>query len=172
MRGQDFDRTSARGKREEPDHHARAGHVHGQLPQRKARGAHHGDLRLLGHARELRGTLARFGEVAQCVFDAHHREVDGDAEWKRGEYPAHEELSYTGVERAGIDREFEQCSRAGPRRAEEERDRHVDGGVPGDVRVDPLVGGGLKEVAPYIALILILMFKPYGLFGKRKIERV
>lgn len=38
--------------------------------------------------------------------------------------------------------------------------------------VDPLVGGGAKEVAPYIALILILMFKPYGLFGKKKIERV
>jgi len=38
--------------------------------------------------------------------------------------------------------------------------------------IDPAVGGGAKEVAPYIALILILMFKPYGLFGKRKIERV
>jgi len=38
--------------------------------------------------------------------------------------------------------------------------------------VDPLVGGGAKEVAPYIVLILILMFKPYGLFGKKKIERV
>jgi len=38
--------------------------------------------------------------------------------------------------------------------------------------IDPVVGGGAKEVAPYIALILILMFKPYGLFGKRKIERV
>jgi branched-chain amino acid transport system permease protein len=38
--------------------------------------------------------------------------------------------------------------------------------------VDPMVGGGAKEVAPYIALILILMFKPYGLFGKKKIERV
>jgi branched-chain amino acid transport system permease protein len=38
--------------------------------------------------------------------------------------------------------------------------------------VDPIVGGGAKEVAPYIALILILMFKPYGLFGKKKIERV
>jgi branched-chain amino acid transport system permease protein len=38
--------------------------------------------------------------------------------------------------------------------------------------IDPLVGGGIKEVAPYIALILILMVKPYGLFGKKKIERV
>lgn len=38
--------------------------------------------------------------------------------------------------------------------------------------LDPLVGGGIKEIAPYIALILILMFKPYGLFGKKKIERV
>jgi branched-chain amino acid transport system permease protein len=38
--------------------------------------------------------------------------------------------------------------------------------------LDPLVGGGAKEVAPYVVLILILMFKPYGLFGKRTIERV
>lgn len=38
--------------------------------------------------------------------------------------------------------------------------------------LDPLVGGGLKEVVPFIILVLILMFKPYGLFGKREIERV
>lgn len=38
--------------------------------------------------------------------------------------------------------------------------------------INPLVGGGAKDVAPYIALILILMFKPYGLFGKKKIDRV
>lgn len=38
--------------------------------------------------------------------------------------------------------------------------------------LDPLVGGGLKEVVPFIVLVLILMFKPYGLFGKREIERV
>lgn len=38
--------------------------------------------------------------------------------------------------------------------------------------LDPLVGGGLKEVMPFIILVLILMIKPYGLFGKKEIERV
>ncbi|WP_017755283.1 branched-chain amino acid ABC transporter permease [Calidifontibacillus oryziterrae] len=38
--------------------------------------------------------------------------------------------------------------------------------------LDPLVGGGLKEVMPFIILVFILMFKPYGLFGKKEIERV
>ena len=38
--------------------------------------------------------------------------------------------------------------------------------------LDPLVGGGVKEVAPFIVLVLILSVKPYGLFGKVKIERV
>ena len=33
-------------------------------------------------------------------------------------------------------------------------------------------GGGVKEVAPFIALVAILAVKPYGLFGKVKIERV
>lgn len=38
--------------------------------------------------------------------------------------------------------------------------------------LDPLVGGGLKEVVPFIIVLLILMVKPHGLFGKRGIERV
>ena len=38
--------------------------------------------------------------------------------------------------------------------------------------LDPLVGGGAKEVAPFVVLVLILTIKPYGLFGKIKIERV
>ncbi|SFK23396.1 branched-chain amino acid transport system permease protein [Halobacillus dabanensis] len=38
--------------------------------------------------------------------------------------------------------------------------------------LDPLVGGGLKEVFPFFIVILILMFKPYGLFGKGGMERV
>ncbi|HEY6104734.1 MAG TPA: branched-chain amino acid ABC transporter permease [Anaeromyxobacteraceae bacterium] len=38
--------------------------------------------------------------------------------------------------------------------------------------LDPIFGGGVKEVAPFIALVAILAFKPYGLFGKVKIERV
>jgi len=36
----------------------------------------------------------------------------------------------------------------------------------------PLVGVNLKEVVPFIILVLVLMFKPYGLFGKKEIERV
>jgi len=31
---------------------------------------------------------------------------------------------------------------------------------------------GVKEVAPYVILVLILMVKPYGLFGTKEIERV
>ncbi len=38
--------------------------------------------------------------------------------------------------------------------------------------LDPIFGGGVKEVAPFIALVAILTLKPYGLFGKVKIERV
>jgi len=38
--------------------------------------------------------------------------------------------------------------------------------------LDPVVGGGTKDFAPYVLMILALMFRPYGMFGKRKIERV
>lgn len=38
--------------------------------------------------------------------------------------------------------------------------------------LDAYVGGGAKEVAPFILLILILMVRPYGLFGTEEIERV
>ena len=31
---------------------------------------------------------------------------------------------------------------------------------------------GIKEVAPYVYLVIILMIKPYGLFGKKEIERI
>jgi branched-chain amino acid transport system permease protein len=31
---------------------------------------------------------------------------------------------------------------------------------------------GLGEVAPFLALLLILLVRPYGLFGQRIIERV
>jgi branched-chain amino acid transport system permease protein len=34
------------------------------------------------------------------------------------------------------------------------------------------VGGGLQQVIPYIVLVLILLFRPYGLFGEVRIERV
>ena len=38
--------------------------------------------------------------------------------------------------------------------------------------LDPYVGGGTKDFAPYILMIIMLMFRPYGIFGKRRIERV
>jgi branched-chain amino acid transport system permease protein len=38
--------------------------------------------------------------------------------------------------------------------------------------LDPIFGGGVKEVAPFIALVAILTLRPYGLFGKVKIERL
>jgi len=38
--------------------------------------------------------------------------------------------------------------------------------------LDPVFGGGVKEVAPFAALVLILMVRPYGFFGKVRIERV
>ena len=38
--------------------------------------------------------------------------------------------------------------------------------------LDPIVGGGTKDFAPYVLMILVLMVKPYGLFGQEIIERV
>ena len=38
--------------------------------------------------------------------------------------------------------------------------------------LDPLVGGGVKGVAPFLIQVLIIMIRPYGLFGKKIIERV
>jgi branched-chain amino acid transport system permease protein len=38
--------------------------------------------------------------------------------------------------------------------------------------LDPFVGGGTKDFAPYVLMILMLMFKPYGMFGTHRIERV
>jgi branched-chain amino acid transport system permease protein len=37
--------------------------------------------------------------------------------------------------------------------------------------LDPLVGGGVKDVAPFVALVLILMIKPHGLFGRAHARR-
>jgi branched-chain amino acid transport system permease protein len=34
------------------------------------------------------------------------------------------------------------------------------------------IGGGLQQVLPYMVLVLILLVKPYGLFGEARIERV
>jgi branched-chain amino acid transport system permease protein len=38
--------------------------------------------------------------------------------------------------------------------------------------LDPLVGGGVKEVAAYVLLLFILLVNPYGLFGLARIERI
>jgi branched-chain amino acid transport system permease protein len=38
--------------------------------------------------------------------------------------------------------------------------------------LDPYVGGGVMEVAGYILLLLILLVRPYGIFGLVRIERV
>src|SRR5213078_3811660 len=38
--------------------------------------------------------------------------------------------------------------------------------------VDPYVGGGTKDFAPYVLMIAALMVRPFGIFGKKIIERV
>jgi branched-chain amino acid transport system permease protein len=38
--------------------------------------------------------------------------------------------------------------------------------------LDPLVGGGLSEVAAFFVLLVVLVFRPHGIFGWRTIERV
>jgi branched-chain amino acid transport system permease protein len=38
--------------------------------------------------------------------------------------------------------------------------------------IDPLVGGGFAEIFPFIILLFVLMVRPYGLFGTKKIERI
>ena len=38
--------------------------------------------------------------------------------------------------------------------------------------IDPLVGGGLMDIFPFIVMIIIIYFRPYGFFGLERIERV
>jgi len=38
--------------------------------------------------------------------------------------------------------------------------------------IDPVVGGGFAEVFPFIVLLIVLMVRPYGLFGLQRIERI
>jgi branched-chain amino acid transport system permease protein len=38
--------------------------------------------------------------------------------------------------------------------------------------LDAYVGGGTKDLVPYLVMIVVLMFRPYGLFGKKRIERI
>jgi branched-chain amino acid transport system permease protein len=37
---------------------------------------------------------------------------------------------------------------------------------------DPVVGGGTKDFVPYVLMIIVLMVRPEGIFGRRRIERV
>jgi len=38
--------------------------------------------------------------------------------------------------------------------------------------LDPHVGGGLKDFVPFVLMLVVLMVRPYGLFGREIIERV
>jgi branched-chain amino acid transport system permease protein len=41
-----------------------------------------------------------------------------------------------------------------------------------EVFIGPYVGGGIQTFFPYLVALLVLWFKPYGMFGKEIIERV
>ncbi|MFH1647524.1 MAG: branched-chain amino acid ABC transporter permease [Chloroflexota bacterium] len=45
--------------------------------------------------------------------------------------------------------------------------KNVGGGY-----LTPLTWPGISEVIPFIIIILVMMFKPYGLFGEERIERI
>ena len=38
--------------------------------------------------------------------------------------------------------------------------------------IDELVGGGFREVTPFILMLLILLIRPFGIFGEERIERI
>ena len=38
--------------------------------------------------------------------------------------------------------------------------------------LDPLTGGGFSEIAAYVLMVIVLLIRPYGLFGWKKVERV
>jgi branched-chain amino acid transport system permease protein len=38
--------------------------------------------------------------------------------------------------------------------------------------LDQYFGGGIKNLSSFIILFIVLMIRPYGLFGKKEIERV
>jgi branched-chain amino acid transport system permease protein len=38
--------------------------------------------------------------------------------------------------------------------------------------LDPYVGGGTKDFVPYVLMIVVLIIRPEGMFGRRRIERV
>jgi branched-chain amino acid transport system permease protein len=38
--------------------------------------------------------------------------------------------------------------------------------------IDPIVGGGMRDLAPFIILLIVLIVRPYGAFGWKRIERI
>ena len=38
--------------------------------------------------------------------------------------------------------------------------------------LDPILGNGFKDIAPFLVLMVVMLVRPYGLFGKEIIERV
>ena len=38
--------------------------------------------------------------------------------------------------------------------------------------IDPLVGGGTRDIVASVIIVLTLLVRPYGLFGREHIERV
>lgn len=38
--------------------------------------------------------------------------------------------------------------------------------------INPIVGGGVNDIAPFFIIILVLLIRPYGLFGLKRIERI
>lgn len=38
--------------------------------------------------------------------------------------------------------------------------------------LDPMVGGGLRDVFPFVVMVLVLLVRPFGLFGLKRIERI
>ncbi|HZT99336.1 MAG TPA: branched-chain amino acid ABC transporter permease, partial [Ktedonobacteraceae bacterium] len=39
-------------------------------------------------------------------------------------------------------------------------------------QVANILGAGFHEIMPYIIMIVVLLIRPYGIFGRRKVERV
>jgi branched-chain amino acid transport system permease protein len=36
----------------------------------------------------------------------------------------------------------------------------------------PIIGPGIKDIIPFIIIIIVMIIKPYGLFGETRIERI
>ena len=85
-------------------------------------------------------------------------------------------LSTYLARRAEIDAYFAQAQRATPQlwngRVLLGRDPVFTGSHLAAGYFDPYVGGGTKDFAPYVLMILVLMIRPEGIFGRRRIERV